>query len=152
MNEEEVNALRQKVADRHADTPLPEDRYYMGVAGQSIQGDALRAFKYLMVGAFILVLVRAVSLDFLYTNPVTARYAPYIPTGFLVTGMTWFYAVVVNLKDKLYYLCVTTGVVIADVVQPYLFIDQPEFWQWIYGSPYVDHIMNTRGRLYGLVE
>ena len=105
-----------------------------------------------VIGAVILVGVRALTLEYLYSNPVTKPYAPWIPSGFVVTMATWGYAIANKLRDPLYFGCITFGVILAHFAQPFFFVAQPEFWVSLYGEPYVELIMKTQGRWMGLVD
>lgn len=132
--------------------PAPQKRskYYAGVAGTSLTRDLFRGLKYMVFGAVIMVGARAVMLDILLGIEKTAPHAFIIPTGLIITGSVWLFSMAARITDKLYYTCMTLGVVFAHFSQPLYFVAQPEFWSMVYGEGYVEWIVNTQGRLLGL--
>ncbi|MGB0505445.1 MAG: hypothetical protein ACPGGK_04545 [Pikeienuella sp.] len=125
-------------------------KYYADVKGTSLSRDLWRGFGYLIIGGLIMIIGRAVMLDLLLGIEKTAPHAFIIPTGIIITGLVWLFSMAARITDKLYYACMTLGVIITHFAQPFYFVAQPEIWAVIYGEDYVEWVVNTHGRLFGL--
>ena len=130
--------------------PKKRSKYYADVQGTSLTRDLWRGFKYLIIGGVIMIVARAVLLDLLLGIEKTAPHAFLIPTGIIITGCVWLFSMAARITDKLYYTCMTLGVVVTHFAQPFYFFAQPEIWAVIYGEDYVEWILKTQGRLFGL--